>query len=149
MHILGPKKCLFWCYFFMSVQKVQSIDYPNAHFWAENCFRQMTDFWLKFHCAYFGTKKVSVMDLFLLVGSKCTVYRLYKSALLGSKFSFLQMTDFWLKSHQSTIVHVLGPKKCLFWCYYFMSVQKVQSIDCTKVHFWALNFFFCKLQIFG
>ena len=91
MHILGPKQCLIWCYFFKSY-KSKSIDCPNVHFWAQNVFSASERFWIcmssEHHYAHFRLKKVSVLVLLLQVDSKSTVYRLSKCAFLGPKRCF-------------------------------------------------------------
>ena len=98
MHIFGPEKCLFWWYFFKSVQKVQYIDFPSVHSWVQNLFFANDKFLVgissKHYYAHFLPKKDPVLGLFLQVSSKSTVYKLSKCAFLGPNFFFFNWQIF-------------------------------------------------------
>ena len=149
--LLARKKFFIWPFFEKLLSKSTVYRLSRFHFWAELMYFSARNF-LYFSCRIFirasivhtfGRKKTcfGFGQFFRKVASKSTVYRLSRLHF-EPKNDFFGPTKFFLfflsNFYQSIIVHTFDRKKVSSFGLFSKSCsQKVQSIGCLDLHFWA------------
>ena len=151
---IWTKNCFIWPFFKKLLQKVQSINCLDLHFWCQKSFFRGTIYrwnFVRFFiraplCTFFAEKTASFGIVSKSWLQKVQSIHCLDFAFLMPKKVFFEVRFFdgiFVRFFiRAPLMHLFGRKNCFIWPFFNKLLQKVQSIHCLDLHFWCHKSFF-------